>query len=107
MGVASETPGGAVTPTHVDAIVAFLEGAGVVFELVEHEPVMSATAEARSVGQPPEQTATTIVLHDGSAYVIAAVTAADRLDLHKLRDLLGASKQLQLASEEQIARDFP
>ena len=105
--MSSDTPQGDVTPTHVDAIVAFLEGAGVAFELVEHEPVMSAAAEARSVGKPPDQTAKTIVLHDGSAYVIAAVAAADRLDLRKLRELLGAGKQLRLASEEEIASDFP
>jgi prolyl-tRNA editing enzyme YbaK/EbsC (Cys-tRNA(Pro) deacylase) len=107
MVVSSEAPAGGVTPTHVEAIVGFLEGADVAFELVEHETVMSAAAEARSAGQPPEQTAKTIVLHDGSAYVIAAVSAADRLDLHKLRELLGASKQLRLASEQEIARDFP
>ena len=105
--MSSETPAGDLTPTHVDAIVEFLEGAAVAFELVEHEPVMSAAAEARIVAQPPEQTAKTIVLHDGSAYVIAAVAAADRLDLHKLRELVGASQQLRLASEEEIARDFP
>lgn len=77
------------------------------FELVEHEPTISAAAEARVAGRSPEQVAKTIVLHDGSAYVIAAVSAADRLDLHKLRELLGADRHLRLASEDQIARDFP
>lgn len=100
-------PGCAVTTTHVDAIVGFLEGANVAFELVEHEPVMSASDEARTACRSPEQTAKTIVLHDGSAYVIVAIPAADRLDLHKLRDLLGASRRLRLASEDEIARDFP
>jgi Cys-tRNA(Pro)/Cys-tRNA(Cys) deacylase len=93
--------------TYVDAIVGFLEGVGVEFELVEHVPVETATAEARTVGHAVDQTAKTIVLHDGNAYVIAAVAAADRLDLRKLRDLLGASRQLRLASEAEIARDFP
>jgi prolyl-tRNA editing enzyme YbaK/EbsC (Cys-tRNA(Pro) deacylase) len=52
--------------------------------------------------------AKTIVLHDGDVYVIAAISAADRLDLHKLRRCLVASKRrLRLASEEEIARDFP
>jgi len=55
----------------------------------------------------PEQVAKTIVLHDGRAYVIAAITAADRLDLRKVRDLLGASRRLRLASEEEIERNFP
>jgi hypothetical protein len=35
------------------------------------------------------------------------VPASERLDLHKLRDLLGASKSLRLGTEAQIARDFP
>jgi Ala-tRNA(Pro) deacylase len=101
------TDEGSVANTRVEAIVEFLEGASVPFELLEHEPVMSASAEARIADQPPEKVAKTIVLHDGSAYVIAAVSAADRLDLHKLRELLGASRQLRLASEAEIARDFP
>ncbi len=105
--MSSESTAGAVTRTHVEAIVGFLEGLDIAYELVEHEPVTSAAAEAHSVGCSPEQTAKTIVLHDGSAYVIAAITAADRLDLHKLRELLGASRHLRLATEEEIARDFP
>jgi Ala-tRNA(Pro) deacylase len=96
-----------VANTRVEAIVEFLEGASVPFELLEHEPVMSASAEAHVVDQPPQKVAKTIVLHDGSAYVIAAVSAADRLDLHKLRELLGAGRQLRLASEDEIAREFP
>ncbi|HUH80382.1 MAG TPA: YbaK/EbsC family protein [Solirubrobacteraceae bacterium] len=103
----NESVTSAVTPTHADAIVGFLRGAGIDFELVEHEPTMTAVAEARTAHLPPEQVAKTIVLHDGSAYVIAAISAADRLDLHKLRELLGASRQLRLASEAEIARDFP
>jgi prolyl-tRNA editing enzyme YbaK/EbsC (Cys-tRNA(Pro) deacylase) len=38
---------------------------------------------------------------------MAAISAADRLDLHKLRELLGTSRSLRLASEAEIARDFP
>jgi Ala-tRNA(Pro) deacylase len=97
----------AITPTHVEAITEYLEGATVEYELVEHEPVMSAAAESTATHRPPDQVAKTIVLHDGSVYVIAAIPASERLDLHKLRRLLGASRHLQLASEEQIAHDFP
>jgi Ala-tRNA(Pro) deacylase len=98
---------GPMTTTRVDAIVDFLDGAGTPYELVEHEPVMSAAAEARVAHQSPDQVAKTVVLHDGSAYVIAAIPASDRLDLHKLRELLGATRRLRLASEAEIARDFP
>ena len=77
------------------------------YELIEHEPVMSAVAEARAAERPPGQVAKTVVLHDGSSYLIAAIPAAERLDLHKLRELLGATGQLRLASEDEIAREFP
>jgi Ala-tRNA(Pro) deacylase len=96
-----------MTSTGIQAIVEFLEGEAVAFETMEHEPVMSAAAEAQIAERSPDTVAKTIVLHDGSAYVIAAISAADRLDLHKLRELLGASRQLRLASEPEIARDFP
>jgi len=96
-----------LVPTRVAAIVEYLDGAGVPFELLEHEPVMSAVAEARVAQRPQQQVAKTVVLHDGEAYSIAAVPASERLALHKLRDLLGASRRLRLATEEEIARDFP
>jgi Ala-tRNA(Pro) deacylase len=93
--------------TRVQGIVEFLEGKQVEFELVQHEPTMSAAAEARATHHPPAQVAKTVVLHDGSAYVIAAIPASERLDLHKLRGLLGATRHLRLATEDEIARDFP
>lgn len=97
----------AVTTTHATAVAEFLDGAGVAFELVEHRPTTSATAEAGATRHPPEAVAKTIVLQDGAAYALAVVPASERLDLHKLRDLLGAGRSLQLASEDEIARDFP
>ena len=98
---------GAIATTRVDAIAQFLEGEKIQYELVEHDPVISAAAEARVAHTPPDQVAKTIVLHDRSAYVIAAIPASYRLDLHKLRELLGATRQLRLAGEGEIAREFP
>jgi len=103
----SESGASSIAPTHVEAIAGYLEGAEVAFELVAHEPAMSATAEAHAAGISPEQVAKTIVLHDGSAYVIAAIPASERLDLRKLRELVGASRRLRLASEVEIARALP
>jgi prolyl-tRNA editing enzyme YbaK/EbsC (Cys-tRNA(Pro) deacylase) len=102
-----DTHTSAMASTRVDAISGYLEGAGIAFELIEHEPVESAAAEARVVGRSPQKVAKTVVLHDGNAYVIAAISAADRLDLSKLRGLLGAGPELRLASEGEIAHDFP
>jgi Ala-tRNA(Pro) deacylase len=93
--------------TRSGAIIQFLDGAGIEHELIEHEPTMSAAAEARAAHYPPDQVAKTVFLHDGSAHVIAAIPASQRLDLHKLREVLGATRELRLASEDEIARDFP
>lgn len=97
----------ALTTTRVSEVAAFLEAEGVDYELVEHEPAMSAAAEGRVAGYPLDQVAKTVVLHDGAAYLVVAVPASERLDLHKLRELLGATRQLRLASESEIGRDFP
>ena len=105
--MANERAPGALTGTGVQAVVGFLDGAGVAFELIEHESTVSASAEARVMDRSPREVAKTVVLHDDSVYVIAAVSAADRLDLHKLRELLGSSRRLRLASEAEIAQDFP
>jgi Ala-tRNA(Pro) deacylase len=102
-----EQHSGTMVKTRVEAIVGFLDGTGIPYELVEHEPVMTAAEEARVAHLPPGQVAKTVVLHDGSAYVIAAISAACRLDLSKLRALLGATRQLRLASEDEIAHYFP
>lgn len=105
--MAGESPSGGIDTTRVQAVTGYLDGAGIEYELVEHEPVISAAAEARVAQVPPGQVAKTVVLHDGSVYVIAAIPAAERLDLSKLRHLLGATRHLRLATEDEIARDFP
>jgi Ala-tRNA(Pro) deacylase len=99
-------PGG-VAPKDVAAIVEFLEGEGIEYELVEHARVTSAAAEARATDRPQQQVAKTVVVHDRGAYMITAVPADHRLDLHKLRELLDATRELRLASEQEIAQDFP
>ncbi len=96
-----------VTTTRFEAILDHLDGAGVKYTVVEHERVQNATDEAHAVGRPPGQVAKTVVLHDGRAYALAVVPASRRLDLHKLRELLGATGHLRLASESEIAADFP
>ena len=50
---------GTVASTRVEAIVGFLDGAGIAYELVEHESVTSAAAEARVARLPPEKVAKT------------------------------------------------
>ena len=93
--------------TGVAAIAEYLEANGIAFEIVEHTPTMSASAEAEATHHRPSQVAKTVVLRDQRGYVVAVVPASRRLDLHKVRELLGASKTLRFATELEMARDFP
>jgi Ala-tRNA(Pro) deacylase len=88
-------------------MVEYLDGQGVEYELIEHESTMTAAAEAAATHRPKDEFAKTVVLQDVSGYVLAVVPASERLDMQKLRDLLGATRGLRLATEEEIARDFP
>jgi Ala-tRNA(Pro) deacylase len=76
------------------------------FELVEHEPTTTAAEEALTTHRPTEQVAKTIVLQDEAGYALAVIPASERLDLGKVRTLLGAGRRLRLATEEEIARDI-
>jgi Ala-tRNA(Pro) deacylase len=96
-----------ITMTGIAAISSFLDANGIAYEVREHEPTMSATAEARETNRPQQQIAKTVVLHDHGGYLLAVVPASNRINLHSLRDLLGATKSLRLATEDEIARDFP
>jgi Ala-tRNA(Pro) deacylase len=91
----------------VSAIVAYLEAEGISHRVVEHRETFTAVAEARATDALPAETAKTVVLHAGERHLLAVVPASERVDLGKLRSFLGAGKELRLASEAEIAQDFP
>lgn len=92
--------------TGLEAVTGYLERKGVTFEVVEHARTESATAEARAVGLPPADVAKTVVLRDGVGLRLAVIPASHRLDLHKVRGVLGASPRLRLVSENEMAAEF-
>ncbi len=102
-----KAPSTAMSNTRTAAVAAFLHGHGVAFDVVEHPHTERAAAEAAATGRPAAEVGKTVVLQDGSAYVLAIIPASERLDLHKVRELLGAGSQLRLATEAEIGRDFP
>lgn len=85
---------------------AYLSARGVKHDIVEHEAAFTAASEARAAAVPPDHAAKTVVLRDQGGYLLALVPASDRLDVHKLRDVLGAGKSLRLAREPEIAEHF-
>ena len=91
----------------IDAVSAFLDAEGVRHEVVEHRPTFSAAAEARAAGSEPREAAKTLALHDRGGYRMAVIPASHRLDLHRTRELLGATTHLRLATEAELERDFP
>ena len=91
----------------IAAVTAFLESEGVRHEIVEHRPTFSAAAEARASGAELREAAKTLALRDRDDYRMAVLPATHRLDLHRVRELLGASNHLRLATEAELERDFP
>lgn len=85
-----------------------LDDAGVNYELLPHVHTESAAAEAKALGVPPGDVGKTLVVRTADDYVRVLMPASERLDLHKLRLACGGSKTtVQLASEAELARDYP
>ena len=91
----------------IDAVTAFLDAEGVNHEVVEHRPTFSAAAEARASGAEPREAAKTLALRDHDQYRMAVIPATHRLDLARVRELLGCSSHLRLATEAELEEDFP
>src|SRR4051794_28049611 len=93
--------------TGVAAVARFLDEAGVEHEVLAHDATFSAGEEAQATGEEPRHTAKTLLLHDHAGWRLAVLPANHRLDLDKARRLLGGSRHLRLATEEEIAQGFP
>jgi Ala-tRNA(Pro) deacylase len=89
-----------------DAFTTALEREGAEYEVLEHARTERAADEAAALGLRTDEVAKTIVVstEDGNFRVV--LPAADRLDLHKLRELLGAGRELHLLSEEALASEY-
>ena len=90
----------------IDAVTAFLDGEGVGYEVVEHRPRSARRRGARlrrraARGGQDARPARPRRLPHGR------IPASHRLDLHRVRELLGATSHLRLATEAELAHDFP
>ena len=77
------------------------------FELIAHNPAVTAGQEAAAVGVAPAQVAKTLVLSSEGGFVRAVLQASERLDLHKVRELVGDGKHTRLATEAELAGAYP
>lgn len=90
-----------------NALTDALDRAGVTYELLEHGPTDRAVDEAAALGLRPSEVAKTIVVTTGEQNYRVILSASDRIDMHKLRELLSAGKDLHLLTEEALGRDYP
>ena len=89
-------------------VTSFLEETGVDFDLLEHEHTERAADEAAALGVAVEEVAKTLVLVGPSGNVRAVLPASERIDLGKVADRLEAGhKEVQLATEDEMKRDYP
>lgn len=93
--------------TGTESLTGELERLGIRYELLRHEPTDRAAAEATALGLHPDEVAKTLVVTTGSGNVRVLVPASERVDLHKLRDVLDAGKELHLLTEEALGADYP
>jgi prolyl-tRNA editing enzyme YbaK/EbsC (Cys-tRNA(Pro) deacylase) len=89
-------------------VTSLLDEAGIEYDVLAHEHTERAADEAAVLGVPPDDVAKTLVLATPSGNVRAVLPALERVDLPKVADLLEAPhKQVQLATEDDMRRDYP
>ena len=88
------------------ALTAALRERHVDYELIPHRRTQSAAAEARATGVDPGRVAKTIVLATEDGFVRAVLSAADRIDLRKVKAVLERD-DVHLASEAVLVGAYP
>jgi Ala-tRNA(Pro) deacylase len=83
-----------------------LQELGIAHEMLAHPPTFRAMDEAHAVGVPPGAVAKTVVCVDHDDWWLAVVPASRTLDVHRLRERIGGTRHLRLATEAEIAERF-
>jgi Ala-tRNA(Pro) deacylase len=94
--------------TMAGELTTVLDKAGVRYDLLPHDHTEKAADEAKALGVSPAEVGKTLVLTTPAGYVRAVLPASERLDLRKVGEILGVGKkQVQLSTEDDLARDYP
>lgn len=91
----------------IDAVTHYLGARGASYDVLEHAPTYTAAEAARATHTAPGEEAKAVLLRSGDRYQLAVVPASERIDLRKLREALGETSSLRLATEREIGSDFP
>ncbi len=85
-----------------------LDDAGAEYEVLHHGHTERAVEEAEALGLDAAEVAKTLIARTPEGHLRALVPASERLDMRKLREAVGGSKDdVQLATEAEMAQDYP
>jgi Ala-tRNA(Pro) deacylase len=84
-----------------------LDRASVEYDVLEHPRTETARAEAQALGLDADDVAKTLVVKTPEGYLRVVLPASGSLDLQRLRELVGGGHHTHLASEEDLAREYP
>jgi Ala-tRNA(Pro) deacylase len=82
----------------------FLADAGIPFDVVHHSHTGSSRDAAAAAQVSPTQVAKCVLLEDDEGYLMAVIPATHRVEMEKLRRVLG--RELVLATEQELANVF-
>jgi len=85
---------------------AFLDEAGVTYEVLSHPRAYTSEGVAAAQHVPGRTLAKVVIAKSGEDFHMAVLPATSRLDLHKLGDLVGDPHTV-LASEAEFGSRFP
>jgi len=88
-------------------LTSVLDQAGVEYELLSHEHTERAVDEAEALGLPPQAVAKTLVLIAAEGHVRVVLPASEWIDLRKVRAYVEGGKSIHLATEDELAGDYP
>ena len=94
-------------PAERSTLQTLLADAGVPYRIVEHAATYHARDDAEAVGVPAARVAKTVVTVERGIVRLAVVPASRRLDIDRMRALIGASARLRPATEQEAAAIFP
>lgn len=83
-----------------------LEHLGIRFQVLPHARATSAMGEALALGVSAEEVAKAVLLDVDDGHALAIVPASRRVDVDLVREALGQD-HVHLASEDEVAHDFP
>ncbi len=96
-----------MNPTVLSALAQVLDREGIGYDVIPHERTETARDEAAALGVRTGEVAKTLVVKTETGYARAVLPASERIDMHKLRDALDGGKEIRLATEADLAHDYP